>query len=75
MDLGPAGVPEPANLATLPTESWIEPIPQAMIGAEEADPARYALKRESVRLAFVAAVQHLPGRQRAVLILCEVRCR
>ncbi len=72
MDLGPAGVPEPANLATLPPESWIEPIPQAMIATEETDPAWYALQRESVRLAFVAALQHLPGRQRAVLILCEV---
>lgn len=72
MDLGPAGSPESANLTTLPESSWIEPIPQSMLALESADPAERALRQESVRLAFVAALQHLPGRQRAVLILCEV---
>jgi RNA polymerase sigma-70 factor (ECF subfamily) len=63
MDLGPAREPIEANLGTLPEVTWVEPIP---------DPAETAVARETVRLAFVAALQHLPPRQRAVLILCEV---
>jgi RNA polymerase sigma-70 factor (ECF subfamily) len=62
MDLGPAREPVLENLAT-PEVPWLEPLP---------DPADHAVERESVRLAFVAALQHLPPRQRAVLILCEV---
>ncbi|HLJ04361.1 MAG TPA: sigma-70 family RNA polymerase sigma factor [Solirubrobacteraceae bacterium] len=68
MDLGPAGEPIMENLHTLPEITWIEPIPDSMV----ADPADVAESRESIRLAFVAALQHLPPRQRAVLILCEV---
>lgn len=63
MDLGPAREPDAANLCTLPEVTWIEPIP---------DPAEAAVARETIRLAFVAALQHLPPRQRAALILCEV---
>jgi RNA polymerase sigma-70 factor, ECF subfamily len=63
MDLGPAREPIEANLNTLPEVTWIQPIPT---------PDEVAEARESVRLAFVAALQHLPARQRAVLILCEV---
>jgi len=63
MDLGPAREPIVENLHTLPEVTWIQPIP---------DPAEEAVARETVRLAFVAALQHLPPRQRAVLILCEV---
>src|SRR5687767_10510240 len=63
MDLGPAREPIEANLNTLPEVTWIQPIP---------DPAEEAVARETIRLAFVAALQHLPPRQRAVLILCEV---
>jgi RNA polymerase sigma-70 factor (ECF subfamily) len=63
MDLGPAGAPVAENLRTLPEVTWIEPIP---------DPAEEIVSRESIRLAFVAALQHLPPRQRAALILCEV---
>ncbi len=70
MDLGGAGAPEAANLNTLPEVTWIEPIPTD--AAEEADPAEVAVQRETMRLAFVAALQHLPPRQRAALILCEV---
>jgi RNA polymerase sigma-70 factor (ECF subfamily) len=71
MDLGPAGEPVVENL-TVPSEvTWIEPIPDGSL-ASDADPASVAEMRESVRLAFVAALQHLPPKQRAVLILCEV---
>ncbi len=65
MDLGPAREPIEANLNTLPEVTWIEPLPSG-------DPAEVAESRETIRLAFVAALQHLPRRQRAVLILCEV---
>ncbi len=63
MDLGPSREPVVENLATLPEVTWIEPIP---------DPADTAVEKETIRLAFVAALQHLPPRQRAVLILSEV---
>jgi len=63
MDLGPSGEPLFENL-NVPTEvTWIEPMP---------DPADAAVAHETIRLAFIAALQHLPPRQRAVLILCEV---
>jgi RNA polymerase sigma-70 factor (ECF subfamily) len=71
MDLGPAQEPVVENLFTLPEASWIEPIPTGGV-AEDGDPAEVAMGRETIRLAFVAALQHLPARQRAVLILCEV---
>ena len=71
MDLGPAREPIAANLHTLPEVTWIEPIPDSS-AVPEGDPAEVAVARETIRLAFVAALQHLPPRQRAVLILCEV---
>jgi RNA polymerase sigma-70 factor, ECF subfamily len=73
MDLGPAREPVEANLNTLPEVTWIEPIPDdGLVLSPAADPADVAVSRETIRLAFVAALQHLPPRQRAVLILCEV---
>jgi RNA polymerase sigma-70 factor (ECF subfamily) len=72
MDLGPAREPLEANLNTLPEIAWIQPIPGAAVAAAEGDPADVAVSRETIRLAFVAALQHLPPRQRAVLLLCEV---
>ena len=71
MDLGPSREPIEANLSTLPEVTWIEPIPDGRVAAE-GDPAALTEARETIRLAFVAALQHLPPRQRAVLILCEV---
>ena len=72
MDLGPAKEPEAANLNTLPEVTWIQPMPDGLAVPAEGDPAEVAQARETIRLAFVAALQHLPPRQRAVLILCEV---
>src|ERR1700730_12197511 len=71
MDLGPAQAPALENAHWLPEVSWLEPIPDSVL-AESGDPADLAVTRESIRLAFVAALQHLPPRQRAALILCEV---
>ena len=71
MDLGPAREPIEANLNTLPEVTWIQPAPDGLV-VPEGDPAEMAVARETIRLAFVAALQHLPPRQRAVLILCEV---
>jgi RNA polymerase sigma-70 factor (ECF subfamily) len=71
MDLGPSHAPIEANL-NIPTEiAWLEPIPLTLV-APERDPADVAVANESIRLAFVAALQHLPAKQRAVLILREV---
>jgi RNA polymerase sigma-70 factor (ECF subfamily) len=71
MDLGPAQAPEVANLNVLPETTWIQPIPDGPL-ARDGDQAEVAVAHETIRLAFVAALQHLPPRQRAVLILCEV---
>jgi len=71
MDLGPAREPVAENLNVPPEVTWIEPIPDGRI-APEGDPAEVAVARETIRLAFVAALQHLPSKQRAVLILSEV---
>ena len=70
MDLGPAREPVAENL-NVPELAWIEPMPDERL-VSEGDPAEVAVARETIRLAFVAALQHLPPRQRAVLILCEV---
>ena len=72
MDLGPAHTPESFQGVTRPNESWVEPIPDVRVVPEDGDPAEIAAARETIRLAFVTALQHLPAKQRAVLILCEV---
>jgi RNA polymerase sigma-70 factor (ECF subfamily) len=71
VDLGPAQEPVESNLHTLPAAEWIQPVPDALV-VPDGDPADVAVARETIRLALVAALQHLPPRQRAVLILCEV---
>lgn len=72
-ELGPARPPVEESLnGVLPEGSWVSPIADDRLPPLESDPAAHAESRESVRLAFVAALQHLPPRQRSVLILREV---
>jgi RNA polymerase sigma-70 factor (ECF subfamily) len=71
MDLGPAREPVVASLNALPEVTWLEPAPPGLV-VPDGVPAEGTAARETVRLAFVAALQHLPPRQRAALILCEV---
>jgi RNA polymerase sigma-70 factor (ECF subfamily) len=70
----PGEVPEVFDFAAQPREHWIEPIADAaaLPAPEDCDPERRAILRESIRLAFVAALQYLPPRQRAALLLTQV---
>jgi RNA polymerase sigma-70 factor (ECF subfamily) len=74
----PTGLGQPGSTAGDPLDRreevpWLEPMPDALVGTtEELGPEAAAETRESIRLAFVAALQHLPARQRAVLILRDV---
>src|SRR6202035_3801180 len=71
--MGPASPPEESLLGPLrPEVMWVTPVSDAGVAPESNDPAEIAQYRETVRLAFVTALQHLPARQRAALILCEV---
>jgi len=71
MDLRPAGAPDDP-LTPRPASEWIEPIPDVQAIPADADPAERAALRQSIRLAFVAALQLLPPRQRAMLLLADV---
>lgn len=71
LELGPEGTIDD-TLETLPRSCWVEPIPDASVVPDDADPAERLILRQSIRLAFVAALQHLPPRQRAALLLMEV---
>jgi RNA polymerase sigma-70 factor (ECF subfamily) len=72
MDLGPAGAGDAFHGATRPDDTWLTPIPDGQVIPGDADPAEVAATRETIKLAFVTALQHLPAKQRACLILCEV---
>jgi RNA polymerase sigma-70 factor, ECF subfamily len=72
MDLEPARSADTPLPDPLPENVWILPIPDDRVVPESGDPSEVIESRESIRLAFVAALQHLPPRQRAVLILREV---
>ncbi len=71
MDLGEARAHDGPLGEILPEVTWIEPVPDGLVVPED-DPAAVAQAHETIRLAFIAALQHLPPRQRAALILCEV---
>jgi RNA polymerase sigma-70 factor (ECF subfamily) len=73
VDLGPSSPADIGHLgAMLPENLWVSPIQDSRVLPDEGDPAELTVWRETIRLAFVAALQHLPSRQRAVLILREV---
>jgi RNA polymerase sigma-70 factor (ECF subfamily) len=72
MDMGPAWTTESFTGSQLPEAAWVQPIPDDRLLPESGDPAELAAAKETVRLAFITALQFLPARQRAVLILREV---
>ncbi|WP_225837100.1 sigma-70 family RNA polymerase sigma factor [Streptomyces sp. NK08204] len=72
MDLTDSTPLAQAALSPRPDNTWLEPVPDALVLPSVADPAEAAVAKESVRLAFMAALQQLPPKQRAVLILREV---
>ncbi|MGH3612284.1 MAG: sigma-70 family RNA polymerase sigma factor [Pseudonocardia sp.] len=73
MSLGSAQTANEADIGpALPEATWVQPIPDRDVLPADADPAELTVQRETIRLAFVAALQHLPPRQRAVLILRDV---
>jgi RNA polymerase sigma-70 factor (ECF subfamily) len=72
MDLTESSPLERAALSPRPDHTWLEPMPDARVLPTTGDPAETAVAKESVRLAFMAALQQLPAKQRAVLILREV---
>src|SRR5690348_13329178 len=69
---GPNEYPEAPLAAARPEVPWLQPIPDALVSAGSADPAEIVASRQSMRLALIAALQYLPARQRAVLILRDV---
>jgi RNA polymerase sigma-70 factor, ECF subfamily len=72
MEISPARTAEGPLGDPLPEVTWLQPYPDDRLLPADGDPAETAVLRESIQLAFLAVLQHLPPRQRAVLILREV---
>ncbi|MDP8909397.1 MAG: RNA polymerase subunit sigma-70, partial [Chloroflexota bacterium] len=73
VDLGPVRTPHPEHLSdVLPQGRWITPVADEHVLDPDGDPGEVAAARDTIRLAFIAALQRLPSRQRAALVLCEV---
>ena len=73
VDLGPARTPDAVHLAdVLPEDRWVTPVADEAVLDLNGDPAQVSAARDTIRLAFISALQRLPARQRAALILCEV---
>jgi RNA polymerase sigma-70 factor (ECF subfamily) len=74
MELGPSSDPDESLIqeSLHPELPWISPINEDSVLPDNGDPADIAIARDSIRLAFITALQHLPAKQRAALILCEV---
>jgi len=72
IDMGPSGTNDSFTGATLPEHTWVQPIPDSAVLPASSDPAEVAAAKETIRLAFITALQCLPPRQRAVLILRDV---
>jgi RNA polymerase sigma-70 factor, ECF subfamily len=72
VDLGPSSTSDSSLGSVLPEHAWLQPAPDSRVLPGDGDPAELVVARETVRLAFVTALQYLPARQRAVLILREV---
>ncbi|MFN2504376.1 MAG: sigma-70 family RNA polymerase sigma factor [Acidimicrobiales bacterium] len=72
MDLSPSSTADSFLSPGLPENTWVQPVRDSDVLPADGDPAELAAARDTIRLAFVAALQHLPPRQRAVLILREV---
>jgi RNA polymerase sigma-70 factor (ECF subfamily) len=72
MEMGPPSPGDALPGGALPEHQWVAPVDDARVLALAADPAEAAVGRESIRLAFVAALQHLTPKQRAALILHDV---
>jgi RNA polymerase sigma-70 factor (ECF subfamily) len=71
-DVAPAAAPDSPSLPVSGEQAWLEPYPDRLLASEDEGPDALVVERETIELAFVAAIQHLPPRQRAVLILRDV---
>jgi RNA polymerase sigma-70 factor (ECF subfamily) len=72
MDMGPSSTTDAFNGEQFPEHAWVTPIPDGAVLPDDGDPAELAAAKDTIRLAFVTALQNLPAKQRAVLLLREV---
>jgi RNA polymerase sigma-70 factor (ECF subfamily) len=71
-DVAPPAAPDSPTLPAPGEQAWLEPYPDRLLASEDEGPDAVVVERETIELAFLAAIQHLPPRQRAVLILRDV---